>query len=552
VGRIMSQKKRTYSKETEAAWYALKPFFHPLDCSEKSSYCTRDPDGNILDTISGVYPMNVNYVLASILSGDNQYRAHYMTKSKLSQHLNQMKNLYYRSAYRAVYSIGYGSHASQAQKLLFAQDLGITTRRKPYEGRYYILLVGIDIDAHKNEPDVLSVEQWLKTTYFPESYWESSTSLTGSHGYIKLAYPCTTKISEVTDTIKTLYKLMDLQRIKLGYLAPIDEPCGLPSTISLVDENPYIKEILKDYPSSPEIDRVTQTPIENPSQKQVLGKYIKLNRSQAFKFPRFNHSNQSQCTMEDVISFYNIQFYPFSHIQEMVGTLKKELGLIPAEEDNKSKEEYSLSIVCSPPENTIPQSTSWDSLCDKEFHLEDYWKNKNLRQNVHIQYHQKIEELKMIQDTKRKTGLFYWNYSLYLHRVPSVDEAIAEYIKQGLNSSNEIDSKRRRSRFEYCYHYILERFDVARCGFHLGVWYVNKEAVIHMLQTHMPDYKNIKWKKDSHKQHALNIEELALVYYAIQVSNDCDRNNSDRMIRNSFSYKRIQEVFRTVLGKGCH
>jgi hypothetical protein len=81
---------------------------------------------------------------------------------------------------------------------------------------------------------------------------------------------------------------------------------------------------------------------------------------------------------------------------------------------------------------------------------------------------------------------------------------------------------------------------------------MNKEAIIQMLQTHMPDYKNIKWKKDSHKQHALNIEELALVYYAIQVSNDCDRNNSDRMIRNSFSYKRIQEVFRTVLGKGCH
>ena len=81
--------KNQYPSEVEAAWYALKEFFHPLDCSEKGINFTRDHDGNIIKEVPGIFPMNKNYILASILAGEDTYRPTYMVKAKLYQHLLQ-------------------------------------------------------------------------------------------------------------------------------------------------------------------------------------------------------------------------------------------------------------------------------------------------------------------------------------------------------------------------------------------------------------------------------------------------------------------------------
>lgn len=546
---------KNYPKEVEAAWYVLKPFFHPLDCAEKNTYSIQDPQGDGTIIKSGVYPINVNYVLASILSGDTRYRPRYMTKSKLAQHLSQIKTYYYRSDYQAIYSKGYGSHENQALKLPFAHDLGINSKRMYYPDTYYIMLVGIDIDAHHGETDSVSVEQWLKT-YFPETYWEPSSSYTGRHGYLKLAYPCDVSIGTVIHSLEFLFSLLDKKRIILGFQSSLDVPCGLPSTLSLVDEYPYLNEELKDqtdtFVQEKTLSVLSQITGKNYSQGPFEGKFIKLKRSQAFKFPRFNNTISSQRSMEDVLYFYQKEFYSYSFITNLIEILTKELNLNPEEADNKSEGEYSLSIVCSPYKNTISQDIGWQDVVEQELSLSDYWKNKPKKNYSTIHYQQKIETIKAIQDTKKKTGLFYWNYAVYLHRVPTVEEAIEEYIRQGLNSSAEIDSKRRRSRFEYCYRYIQKRFDEARCGFHIGDWHLHRNSCMDMIQSHLSDRIILKWKKDGHKQYALTVDELALVYFSIKKSNECDKTNSDRIIRNSFSYKRLKSIFSMVLGKGCH
>ena len=153
-----------FSKEIEAAWYVLKEFINPLDCSEKF--------------INRVIPLNYNLILASILSGNSTFKACYFSKIKLKAHMIRSMTYYYRSSYKAVHTEGYGAHDIQAQRLSFAEELNITHKVKKYEGAH-VILVGIDIDAHNNEQDVMKVENWLKTDIFKESYWEPSSNLKG-------------------------------------------------------------------------------------------------------------------------------------------------------------------------------------------------------------------------------------------------------------------------------------------------------------------------------------------------------------------------------------
>jgi hypothetical protein len=547
--------RRSFTKEIEAAWYVLKPFFHPLDCAEKNTYSIQDPQGDGTIIKSGVYPLNVNYVLASILSGDNRYRPSYMTKAKLAQHLNQIKTYYYRSAYQSIYSIGYGSHQNQALKLPFAQDLGVTSKRIPYPGGFYILLVGIDIDAHHGETDSLTVEEWLKTI-FPESYWEPSSSFTGRHGYFKLAYPCTVSISSVIHSLKFLFSLLDQKRQLLGFQSTIDVPCGLPSTLTLVPEYPYVEEELEyltdSSPQEISLSVLTQLTGKDYSKGPVNGKFIKLKRSQSFKFPRFNRTNPTLCTMEDISFFYRLEFFPYSFVTNLIETLSKELNLNPGGDNKKSEEEYPVSIVCSPQNNNRPKSIGWQDIVGQEMSLVDYWTTKSKKKSSKINYQKKIEALNTLQDSKKKTGLFYWNYSVYLHRVPTVEEAITEYIRQGLNSNPNVDSKQRKRRFNYCYRFILKRFDESRCGFHLDDWDSQKNTCVNLIQTHLSDQIHLKWKMNSQKQYALAMDELALVYFSIKKSNEYDKTNSDTIIRYSFSYKRLKSIFKMVLNKGCH
>jgi len=506
-------------------------------------------EGQIIDTISGVYPLNKNFILASVLSGNSSFKPSYMTKRNMYLHLTQQETYYYRCKYNAVHSEGYGSSATQAANLTFSGDLGVITSKKSYKGQYHVLLLGVDIDAHDGETDAQAVENWLKKSYFEQSYWEPSSNFAGRHGYIKVAYPCNTHISDVITTFKELFTLLNSKRNQSGFQASLDIPCGLPSLISLVNENPYtedIKEFITDTNGDQNIE------IYAP---KLNHKYILIKRSQAFKFPRFNQSDPHSCNISDIIQFQNLLYYQYTYFTKLLHTLKNEMyGLISGEMNNKQPENTTLSIVCSPPVNTLTQNSaqqiSWSDILNTDYSLYDYWKNRS-KKNRKLDYQQTIKELLSEQDTKRKTGIFYWHYSLYLQRVPTVEEAINEYVLQGLNTDPSLTSKKRIARFKYCHKFITKKFDLAKCGFHLEDWEQKKDEYIKLISDHLNPEIVLKWEKGKKKSYNLKIEELALIYYSIVKSNKLDKNR-DAVIRHSFSYQRIQSIFQCVYGTGCH
>ena len=543
------EKRNHYSKEIEAVWYTLKDFIHPLDCSYKGFNPVTDDTGQVIEVVSGVYPMNRNYVLASVLSGSSIFRPSYMTKSKLHLHLIQQKTYYYRSKYDAIHSEGYGSSDKQAINLDFSEDLGILSSRQKYEGQYNILLLGIDIDTHHGEPDAQDVENWLKSEYFKESYWEPSSGLKGRHGYVKVAYPCDTGISEVTDTFEELFKLLDTLRERKNFLAPIDLPCGLPSQVTLVDTNPYQDEIdeVLSGDSSLQVDKSTLS---------INSQYIQLKRSQALKIPRFNQSNYHKCNMEDIIRFHGLQFYKFSYFDKLLNTLRNELNVNYFGEGNDNNSDLVIppTLVCTPHEDTQIKNTSkevkWTEISGNNGNLLDYWKNQPGKTKK-LSYQQKMDDLKSEQDAFKRVRQLYWNYSLYLHRVPTPEEAMNEYVSQGLNSGEDSGVKNRLSKFKSCYKFISNRFDLSKCGFHLDNWELEKDEYVNIVSDKISEDINLKWSKDKQKIYTLEIEEIALIYYAILRSNELDRDTCS-LIQNSFSYKRIQSVFRLVYDKGCH
>ena len=369
-----------YSKEVEAAWYVLKNFINPLDCAEKVE--------------TSVYPMNINAKLACIYSGykwdststeKDPYRPSYFSKSRLNGHLKKRKTYYYRSQHNAIYTEGYGSSDEQAQNLIFAKEFNITHKVQKHD-HIMIMLLGIDIDAHNGEKDVSKVENWLRNDYFNNSYWEPSTGGRGSHGYVKIAYRSDCSRSYILSCITELFKLFDMKRELLGFEASVDKPCGLFSTISLSNKNPY-----PEHPVQPYGD-----------------KFLEYHRSQCLKIPRFNHSNIFSCSMEDIIYFHNLPYYSFNQIEYLLNQLRKELNC-GKEIIIKREEEDTLTIVRSPQRNEFPEITPEP---DKTIDLSDYWQSKNnTNNNEPLLYQQRIGECRKIQDTLKKTRKFYWYYS---------------------------------------------------------------------------------------------------------------------------------------------
>ena len=137
------RRRRVYPMETEAAWYVLKEFVDPLECLDKR-----------LGTIS---PLNTNEVLCHVYSRTKLYTPYHFSKKRLHDHLEQTDTYYYRSKRNSRHKIGYGRSARQALALPFSNYLGITERVRTY-GRYYVLLVGLDVDGHNGERDILAVQ----------------------------------------------------------------------------------------------------------------------------------------------------------------------------------------------------------------------------------------------------------------------------------------------------------------------------------------------------------------------------------------------------------
>jgi hypothetical protein len=114
----MNRKHRTYSIETEAAWFAIREF---VDFNN----CATEYDGKPV-------PMNFKEVQCHLYSKTKILEPFTYSKKHYDQHLRQFENHYYRSKYHARHSVGYQRTDKQAQNAIFASDLGITSKKKTY------------------------------------------------------------------------------------------------------------------------------------------------------------------------------------------------------------------------------------------------------------------------------------------------------------------------------------------------------------------------------------------------------------------------------------
>jgi hypothetical protein len=162
-------------------------------------------------------------------------------------------------------------------------------------------------------------------------------------GYIKLAYPDHLPLDTVKQTLSDLFKLLEQKRELMGYKASIDDPCGLPASyywdnnISVCSPMPKISSqehsryrrirdkiergqlndstsYIPMHRSYDDIDKIVNIPLP-----------CTMNQSQCIKFPRFNHTDPSKATMNDIQFFFNLEFYSYNHIIELLLALKKDL-----------------------------------------------------------------------------------------------------------------------------------------------------------------------------------------------------------------------------------
>lgn len=326
------RRKYNYLKETEAAWFAIHEFIDLNNCSTMYN--------------DAVIQMNPNELLCHLYSKTRTFVPFTYSKRMYNLHLLQKEDHYYRSKWNARHRVGFGNSDKQAQRLIFAEDLGITCKVVVYNG-YYIILLGIDIDAHNGEEDARRLGEWLKTKYFPDSYWEPSTHFKGMHGYVKIAYPDCLSLSHVTEVLFEVFRLLDQKRITLGFASSIDPPCGLPaqfyyndsiavpSSLRTITSKEYAryrqirrqyedKEItstdvfINQYTSYNDIDDILQTPLP-----------WTMKQSQCLKLPRFNATDHRKTSMVDIIEFYKLPFLSFRTFIKLRHELRKEFAQNP-------------------------------------------------------------------------------------------------------------------------------------------------------------------------------------------------------------------------------
>lgn len=284
-------KKKTYSKEIEAAWYVLIRFMSTCD------YVIRyiDKHGE-KQTITP----NSNCVLASQMSKNGLLKPQRITKSMLLDHFDRTVIIFYKSPPNSKLTTGYGRCDKSALDLSFSAELNITTKKKT-DPQYYVLLIGIDIDCHNGERHVREVEELIKQ-YLPNTYWEVSTNGKGRHGYLKIKFLKSFGVIDViTDCLNKLFARLNELKTLYGYEAKIDDPAGLPYKLKLVDNNPYEKEwttlihktskeekflgknvnpkseIWKDYVSYLRNNTIHHVPEECYSRPSKLSEYLSLN-----------------------------------------------------------------------------------------------------------------------------------------------------------------------------------------------------------------------------------------------------------------------------------
>src|SRR4051794_15435768 len=130
-----------FDRTTNMAWFVLRQFINPLDCSSK--FGARIPPMNKSDALEHLYN-------GTPFDDGSFYRPSYFSRVRLDLHLKRAETYYYRCRYDAVAQSGYGSYDAAKDTLDFAREMGIEGKVKRFQN-IGVMLLGIDIDAHNDE-----------------------------------------------------------------------------------------------------------------------------------------------------------------------------------------------------------------------------------------------------------------------------------------------------------------------------------------------------------------------------------------------------------------
>jgi hypothetical protein len=475
------RKIKKYPVEVEAAWFVLRPFIEVFDCNVKGP--------------NGTYPMNKSEKLLDFFNKKIlENKLSYFSKSKLMQHLQDPKKVYYhRSRIGSPYSTGWGVSDQKARELPFSADLGITTRLHKSETEF-VLLLGIDIDAHEGQTDCLAVKDWV-LTIFPGCYWEPSTNGRGIHIYLKVKYSCIDGISvyKTVSYIKHLCKQIsdDLEvfRKSLGYQSNIDKIRSFPTEFI--------------YDSNGQLERLSRSPV--------------------IKLPRFNQT-QNVCNLNDIKSFYYSRYY----------------GIQDLETVNEYIDSNICHLVNTEADKTIAQESAISEQKFQESPNNLYKSRQEADSSVYThriggRLEEVVEELRNDGDAWNRSRVFYSEYARALNYVPDADQAIDEYERLGLSTGDR--TAERIKRFQRIHDFIVVAFKpLLKKPFDFSGFEQQQTVICKFLESRLQPEDLIY---HDGKRRYLKIARLALALFAMMKSQSADGTDRTEFGRNS-----LEKAFR--------
>ena len=569
------KKKKKYIVETELANYVLSEFLDPLAGANKYN--------------GSPIPYNFNEVLNHIYSKTGIFEHPFsFTKNKLQNHLLQVEDHYFRSKRDGIHKVGYGGHDKDVLAIL-NKYLGITKEayKKYSDVGLHVILLKFDHDGHNDEKDSSKVQDWLISEHFEDTHKEPSTSLSGEHGYLKVAYPSDLSIEYVCSVIKQVFALLDKKRELLGFSSPIDVPCGLPNLINWDDsisvETPMPIISYKEYlryrnmrksiiaGETTELDALStiiSAQYKYSDIKNILSIPLPCSilQSQCGKVPRFiTRDNPYSPSIDNIISFYNLRYYHFSSFVSLLSDLSEELGESGLSEEPSLVREPSLSqepsligqgdlARCHSPNTPCLVSQAGPSVGERrgeEEVVSNLVSPPQGEMKISKEDYMKVieDKTKKIENNAARVNSLYYRYSQYLGYVATEEEVEKEYIRLKLNKTETGEGRKKRLKNGRRWVEAVLRSE--KKGFRVRDWEKNKESMVERIESSV-DKEDRQWFKGK-KRYNLTTEDLALIYYAILKSNEIDDNKKTNTNKKyAFSYKQVRDTFRAICNKGCH
>jgi len=482
----------------EAAWYALIPYINPIDCSKKM----------VLTTRSGTryacpIPLNTNAQLESFYMGKQtngkSVKPFWFSKKLLAAHLQGIQTFYYRSRPNGVARTGYGSSDDAWKRLGAAADvLGIRGRCRKSRA-VGVMLVCADIDAHCGEKDVAAVRDWLLRQYFPNAYWEPSTNGRGVHLYLKISYfPYALKdqdrtLRHVVGVVNQLACLLDEERRKLGFDAPVDKLRGLPTLFAWTESG------------------------------------LSIQRGGCIKVPRFASG------LSDVVRFHESPSFEFSELKQLfLQSQSNDVGL-PTD-----REKTGLNEINPEEEQKQGFAYRWD-IDDRSLPKPPICAAGLLLNSAYPSYELEMSRLKNQAAAFTRTHSFALTFSRRLGRIPSVNEALAEDEKHELHTGDDRNGER-AARIEYVLTHVAKTFNAQAglAGFEQHRKTLTAEITGLLGDRPLPTYRKTKGRPAA----SATVDEIAMVLFAM-------RRSQGRDVSTEYGYAKVQDALKRIRGKKC-